>query len=117
MKKILLGAFALIGTYGMAEAANILTVNNLTSCTYTISLSGGSGTTVPPGISTFSSFSYTNIDFIKIMYGTTQVNVGFGSPYSNSIGQPAPPCITNPFFTASWAQATQASNATLVIFE
>lgn len=116
MKKRLLVAFALMVTFGVASA-NTLTVNNLTACTYTISLSGGAGTTVPPGTSTFLSYPGVNIDFIKIVYGSTQVNVGYGSFYSNSMGQPAPPCLVNPYFTASWAQASPTANASLVIFE
>jgi len=118
MKKMLLAALALTGT-GVAAEANMLTVNNLTPCTYTISLSGGSGTVIPPGTSTFYSFGTVNITAIKIMWGggVTQVNVGYGSPYHNSIGQPTPTCLApGGFYTASWAQASPSADASMVIF-
>ena len=117
MKKLLLAALALTGTFVAAEA-NVLNVTNLTPCTYAISLSGGTGTAIPPGTSTFYSFGTVHITAIKIMWGTnTQVNVGFGSPYHNSLGQPTPTCLApGGFYTASWAQATATADATLVIF-
>ncbi|RQO31048.1 hypothetical protein DBR32_10095 [Taibaiella sp. KBW10] len=124
MKKVLLGLLALAGTAGIA-AANTLTITNLTSCPYTLSISGtgsgGGGAMVGAGASiTYTSGAGLNIGAIKIMYvsGTnfTQVNVGYGFFYSNSIGQPTPPCLTGTYFTASWAQASPTDNATLVIF-
>ncbi|RQO32466.1 hypothetical protein DBR32_02355 [Taibaiella sp. KBW10] len=122
MKKLLLASLTLIGTFGFAKAANVLTINNLTPCPYTLSISGGGIVTIGPGITTVNSFPAVNIDDVKIVYifggsTATQVNVGFTHPYHNSIGQPTPPCITSStFFTGSWAQATPSSNATLVIF-
>lgn len=120
MKKLLLAALALTGT-GIAAEANMLTVTNLTPCTYTISLSGGTGTIIPPGTSTFYSFGTVSITAIKIMYvngsNYTQVNVGYGMPYHNSIGQPTPPCLPpGGFYTASWAQSSATADASMVIF-
>ncbi|RQO31050.1 hypothetical protein DBR32_10105 [Taibaiella sp. KBW10] len=124
MKKIFLATLALVGTYGMAEAANVLTVNNLTGCTYTLSISGAGYATIGPGVTIINSFPTANIDFVKIMYtfgggAVTQVNVGITQPYHNSMGQPTPPCITasgSTLFTGSWAQASPTANAALVIF-
>lgn len=122
MKKLLLAALSLAGTYGMAEAANVLAVTNLTSCSYTLSISGAGGVTIGPGTTYINSFPTANIDFVKIMYvfgptSVTQVNVGFSQTYHNSIGQPTPPCVAGSgFFTGSWAQASPTANATLVIF-
>lgn len=117
MKKLLLATLALTGTFVAAEA-NVLNVTNLTPCTYTISLSGGTGTTIPPGTSTFYSFGTVHITAIKIMWGTsTQVNVGYGMPYHNSIGQPTPTCLApGAYYTASWAQASPTADASMVIF-
>lgn len=117
MKKLLLAALVLTGT-GIAAEANVLNVTNLTPCTYDISLSGGTGTIIPPGTSTFYSFGSVHITAIKIMWGgVTQVNVGFGHLYHNSLGQPTPTCLApGGFYTASWAQSSTTADASLVIF-
>lgn len=122
MKKLLLSALAFAGSFGLVSAANTLTVINLTSCPYTLSISGSNGSFIGANsTATFNSFPTVDIGAIKIMYVSgsnyTQVNVSYGSPYSNSIGQPTPPCLTNSYFTASWAQSSPSANATLVIFE
>lgn len=122
MKKLVLAVLALAGTYGMSEAANVLTVNNLTGCSYTLSLSGGGIVTIGPGVSTFNSYPTVNITEAKVVYVSGGVNVaGFGvgmsNPYANTIGQPTPPCLTSStYFTGSWAQSAASANATLVIF-
>lgn len=124
MKKIFLGLLLVAGTSVVASANN-LTVINLTGCDYTLSISGTAGNYPNAMVAAnssqiFSSSGSLNIGGIKIMYvsGTnhTQVNVDYGSPYSNSIGQPTPPCLTNTFFTASWAQSSPTADATVVIF-
>ncbi|RQO31047.1 hypothetical protein DBR32_10090 [Taibaiella sp. KBW10] len=123
MKKVLLATLALMGTYGISKAANVLTVNNLTACSYTLSLAGGGIVTVGPGVTTFNSYPATNITEAKVVYivGGGATNVGFGvgmsNPYANSLGQPTPPCLTSStFFTGSWAQSAATANATLIIF-
>ena len=120
MKKLLLGAFALIGTAGIANA-NTLTVTNLTGCPYTLSISGYGYATIGSGTYTFNSIGSVNIEAAKVLYvftsgATTGLGVGIGTPYANTAGQPTPPCLTAAYFTASWSQASSASNASLVIF-
>ncbi|RQO29955.1 hypothetical protein DBR32_13655 [Taibaiella sp. KBW10] len=111
-----------MGTYGITEAANILTVNNLTGCTYTLGLDGGGLVTAGPGVTIFNSNPNANITIAKVAYwpGATiiaETAVGLGFPYGNTMGQPTPPCLTSStYFTASWAQASASANATLVIF-
>lgn len=121
MKKLLLGALALAGTYGIAEANN-MTVHNLTACTYTLSTSTGQLITVAPGTSTHTSTSPLHFTATKVVYNfgispETSIGVGLGSPYSNSMGQPVPPClIGTTYYTASWSQSSATADATLVIF-
>ncbi|RQO32468.1 hypothetical protein DBR32_02365 [Taibaiella sp. KBW10] len=120
MKKLLLGVLALTGTYGITSA-NVLTVHNLTACSYTLSTSGPL-LTVPPGTSTFVSAVGNDFYITKVVYNfgsfpETSIGVGLGTPYSNSAGQPVPPCLVGTtFYTASWSQASMTANATLVIF-
>ncbi|RQO32467.1 hypothetical protein DBR32_02360 [Taibaiella sp. KBW10] len=119
MKKIVLAALALIGTYSVTTA-NVLTIYNLTPCTYTLN-SSGPLSTIPPGTSTFISPVNDDFHIAKVVYEFpsypwTSVAVGMSTPYANSAGQPVPPCLTNPFYTASWSQASITADATLVIF-
>ncbi|MNT40181.1 MULTISPECIES: hypothetical protein [Edaphocola] len=120
MKKLLLGAFALIATAGIANA-NTLTVTNLTGCPYTLSISGYGYATIGTGTYVFNSLSGTNIDAAKVLYvfasgANTGLGVGLTSPYANTAGQPTPPCLTAAYFTASWSQGSATANASLVIF-
>lgn len=122
MKKLLLAVCALLGTVGMAQA-NVLTVNNITGCTYQATMNGyGAIATIPPGISTFTSLPGSNITEIKIIYmsggtGLASCSVGLGNTNSNTMGQPTPPCLASgAYFTAAWAQMTPTANATAVIY-
>jgi hypothetical protein len=122
MKKLLLGTCALLGTAGMAQA-NVLTVNNLTACTYEATMTGyGAIATIPPGISTFTSLAGFDISSFKIIYmsggtGLASCSVGLGYMSSNTMGQPTPPCLPpGAYFSAAWAQATSTANATAIIF-
>ena len=124
MKKLILGAIALIGTCSIADA-NVLTVNNQTNCTYDLSIGGigSSGPTVAlPGTSTFTSSTspVTTIDAVKIMFvnitgATSQINVGNGSPFANSMAFPAPSCpVPFNYITALW-QVAPNGDVTLTI--
>ncbi|RQO32469.1 hypothetical protein DBR32_02370 [Taibaiella sp. KBW10] len=121
MKKVLLAAFALIATYGIADA-NVMTVQNLTACTYTLSTSTGQILTAPPGLSTFTSTGSLHFVATKVVYNfgvfpETTLGVGLGSPYANTMGQTTPPCLVGTtYYTGSWSQASPTANATLVIF-
>ncbi|WP_124634678.1 hypothetical protein [Taibaiella sp. KBW10] len=121
MKKLLVASLTLMGTFGFAKAANVLTVHNLTPCPYTLSTSGGY-LMIGPGTTTFNSPSTLNFEGTKIMYvagwpNDGSIGVGIGTPYANSMGMPTPACLTtSTFITASWSQASPAANATLVIF-
>ncbi len=80
MKRLFLAAAVLAGTFGMTHA-NILTVHNLTACTYTLSTSAGTYLTVGPGVSTFTSTP--DIIATKIVYnmgGPNEVSIGVGIP-------------------------------------
>lgn len=122
MKKLILAAFALAGSFGITHA-NTMTVHNLTACTFTLSTSAGTIITVGPGTSSFSS----NPDFIatKIIYdysGPNYISIGVGippgfPPYANSSAYSyTPPCLTTSYYTCSWSQSSPTANATLVIF-
>lgn len=122
MKKLLLAAVALVGSYGMSQA-NTMTVHNLTGCSYTLSTSAGTLLTVGPGTWTFTSTP----DFIatKIVYnigGPNEISIGVGippgfPPYANSSAYSyIPPCLTTTYYTCSWSQSSPTANATLVIF-
>lgn len=121
MKKLLLGVLTLLGTFGMAEAANKLMIRNHTNCAFTLSISGADGDHIGPiAEEIFNSYPNVNITAIKIMYvngsNTTQVNVSISDPYSTSIGQPTPPCIPGAYLTATWSQATPSDDAVLEIY-
>lgn len=120
MKKLILGAIALIGTAGIATA-NTLTVTNLTGCPYTLSISGYGYATIGSGTYVFNSTPGVNIDAAKVVYvftsgSTTALGVGIGTPYANTAGQPTPPCLSAAYFTASWSQGSPTANASMVIF-
>jgi hypothetical protein len=125
MKKIFLAAIALIGTYGIS-AANVMTVHNLTGCSYTLSTNVGTTLlTVGPGTTTFTSPGGSSYFATKIIYNygsSPSISIGVGippgfPPYSNSSSYPyTPPCLTTSYYTASWAQASSTADATLVIF-
>ena len=115
MKRLILGVTALIGACSIADA-NILTVNNNTSCTYDLSI-GGIGTSGPtvaiPGTTTFSSSApSTGIFGVKVMFvditgATSQIYVGDTVPFANSTAFPAPSCPTPfNFITAIWQTAS-----------
>lgn len=116
MKKLILGLAALMGACSIADA-NMLTINNNTSCTYKLSIGGGTSTPGPnvavPGTSTFFSVPPSGIIFgVKIMFvditgATSQIAVGDITPFANSLAFPAPACPT-PFnyITAIWQTAT-----------
>ena len=123
MKRLLLAACALAGTYGITQA-NTVTVNNLTGCTYTLNFSSSIGT-APPGISVHTSAPGTDIIACKIIYdyaGPNNISIGVGMspdypPYANSSMFPyTPPCLTSSFYTVAWSQSGATANATLVIF-
>lgn len=123
MKKLLLAAMALVGTYGMTHA-NVMTVHNLTGCSYMLSTNIGL-IPIGPGTYTFTSPAATPYIATKIVYnyGTTpNISIGVGippgfPPYANSASFPyTPPCLTTSYYTASWAQSSQTADATLVIF-
>lgn len=112
MKKMMLGALALIGVCSMANA-NQLTINNNTGCTYDLSIGGIGNTSNPmiavPGTSTYnSSAPSTGIFGVKVMYvdvlgGQSQISVGNGSPYANSLSLPTPTCTSAVgYLTAVW---------------
>ena len=125
MKKVFLAAVALLGTYGISTA-NVMTVHNLTGCSYSLSTNVG---TVPlfvgPGTTTFTSPGGDPYFATKIVYNyglpmTVSIGVGIPPgfpPYANSSSSPyTPPCLTTSYYTASWAQASSTADATLVIF-
>jgi hypothetical protein len=123
MKRLLLAAIALVGTYGITNA-NVMTVHNLTGCSYTLSTNIGL-VSVGPGTSTFTSPSSTPYIATKIVYNyssSNPISIGVGippgfPPYANSASASyTPPCLTTSYYTASWSQASQTANATLVIF-
>lgn len=123
MKKLLLAAVALVGTYGMTHA-NVMTVHNLTGCSYTLSTNIGL-LFVGPGTSAFTSPVGQDYIATKIVYNygsSPSVSIGVGippgfPPYSNSSSYPfTPPCLTSSYYTASWSQASPTAAATLVIF-
>lgn len=125
MKKVLLAAFCLLGSYGISQA-NTLTVNNLTGCTYILSLDGGGYVSASPGSNTFTSFPGANITIAKVAYWpgypsapiVAETAVGISFPYGNTSGQTTPPCLIggSTYFTATWSQGSPSANATLVIF-
>ena len=122
MKRLLVAASALVGTYGITNA-NVMTVHNLTGCPYTLSTNIGL-LFVGPGTSTFTSPVGTDYIATKIVYnygvpGSVSIGVGIPPgfpPYANSAGYATPPCLTSAYYTASWSQSSPTAAATLVIF-
>jgi hypothetical protein len=124
MKKIILGLVALTGACSIADA-NTLTINNNTSCTYNLSIGGGTSapgpTVAAPGSSIFSSVPPSgNIFGVKIMFvdvtgATSQIYVGDTVPFANSSAFPAPACPTPfSFVTAIW-QTTPGGDVIVTI--
>ncbi len=110
MKRLLLATFALVGTYGIANA-NRMTVHNLTGCFFTLSTTAGIDERImPPGMMTFdasdfsSSFPPEGIRACKVKYydGTfPEISIGVGFPpdfpvYANSATWPNTPPVLPP---------------------
>ncbi len=117
MKKLLLAALTLTGTFGLAQA-NTFTINNNTGCTMYLGLNSIGLQYVAPG-QTVVTLSY-DIHEAKFAYPMATGSysgsyaVGFGYPYTSTAGGVAPACTTTAgSITAVWQQATLTSDATL----
>jgi hypothetical protein len=117
MKKLLLAALALTGTFSLAQA-NTLTVNNTTGCAIYMGLNSVGLTYAMPG-STVVTFS-PDITNAKFEYPLTtglysgSFAVGFGYPFVSTAGYAAPGCSTaTGSIAAIWQQATPTGDVVL----
>lgn len=117
MKKLLLAALALTGTFSLAQANN-LKINNTTGCSIYMGFTSLGFPFIPPGV--------TNIDFptgitnAKFEYPLStggysgSFAVGFGYPFVSTAGYPAPACPTAAgSISAVWQQATPTGDVVL----
>lgn len=118
MKKLLLlSASLLMGT--LASFAGTVTVYNLTSCPYTLSVDGGVGyISVPANGNATGGSTATNPTAAKVGYvsgGTWlgQVNLSNVSTFGTSTF--VPPCMSG-FYNCSWNQPSPTANVTIFIF-
>lgn len=116
MKKLLLAALTLTGTFSLAQA-NTLTINNNTGCTIYMGLNSVGLQYVPPGSVTVTF--QPDITNAKFEYPTStgysgSFAVGFGFPYVSTMGAAAPACSTAVgYITAVWQQANPTGNVVL----
>ncbi len=123
MKRLLLAAVALAGTFGIAQA-NTVTVNNLTGCPYTLNFSSYA-ITIGPGVTLVTPPAGDPDLFVcKVIYnhglpGSISIGVGLNPDYpsyaTSAMYTNNPPCAPNGY-SAAWTQTSATANAQLVIF-